>query len=126
MQASYKRSLESLLQLFLPLSENLASVWPVYIFPEEVGSRINIVGPHILALRSSIFNDSIGQLDIISPTDPFHPVVTWDRDKMRQTGKTGHLVFIEIGRRCEGGPGLVWMYMGYQSNAQALRDTLYK
>ena len=109
------------LSLFSP-----GSVWPVYILPEEVGSKRGILGLHILALRSGIPNVSMGQLDIISPTDPSHPVVTWDRDKMRRTGKTGHLVFIEIGRRCEGGPGLVWMYTGYQNDALALRETLHK
>ena len=102
------------------------SVWPVYILPEEVGSKSGILGLHILALRSGVPNVSMGQLEIISPSDHTHPVVTWDRDKMRRTGKTGHLVFIEIGRRCEGGPGLVWMYTGYQNDAQALRETLHK
>lgn len=111
------------LYLSLSLSD---SVWPVYILPEEVGSKKGMIGLHILVLRSGIPNYTMGQLDILSPTDLSQPVVTWDRDKMRRTGKTGHLVFIEIGRRCEGGPGLVWMYTGYQNDAQALRETLHK
>ena len=102
------------------------SVWPVYILHEEVGDKCGIIGQHILALRSGVPNVSMGRLDIISPADHNHAVVTWDRDKMRRTGKTGHLVFIEIGRRCEGGPGLVWMYVGYQNDAQALRETLHR
>lgn len=101
-------------------------MWPVYILPEEVGSKRCILGLHILALRCGVPNVSMGQLDIISPSDHSRAVVTWDRDKMRMMGKTGHLTFIEIGRRCEGGPGLVWMYTGYQNVAQALTETLHK
>lgn len=109
-----------------PFCFPLDSVWPVYILPEEVGQKCGIIGQHVLALRSGKPNISMGQLDLISPTDYRTPVVTWDRDKMRRTGKTGLLVFIEIGRRCEGGPGLVWMYSGYQNDAQALRETLHR
>lgn len=102
----------------------LDSVWPVYILPEEVGSRLSIIGTNVVALRSG-GNGIIGHLDIYNPGDPSTPLISWDRDKMRRTGKTGHLVFIEIGRRCQGGPGLVWMYTGF-NDAQALRETLHK
>ena len=108
----------------LSLSSLLDSVWPVYILPEEVGSRCSIIGTNVIALRSG-GKDIIGHLDIYNPGDPSTPLISWDRDKMRRTGKTGHLVFIEIGRRCEGGPGLVWMYTGF-NDAQALRETLHK
>lgn len=101
------------------------SVWPVYILPEEVGSRCSIIGTNVITLKSGVQDVSIGRLDIYNPADPSTPLVSWDRDKMRRTGKTGHLVFIEIGRRCEGGPGLVWMYTGF-NDAQALRETLHK
>lgn len=99
------------------------SVWMVYILPEDVGSRCHFIGTHVLVLRSG--RRTVGRLDIISPADPSNPIISWDRDKMRRTGKTGNLVFIEIGRRCEGGPGLVWMYAGFDE-AQALRETLHK
>ena len=104
---------------FLPL---LDSVWAVYILPEEVGSRCTIIGMNVLALRSGIPNKTVS---IFSPTDPSNPVLSWDRDKMRRTGKTGSTVFLEIGRRCQGGPGLVWMYAGVEE-AQALWETLHK
>ena len=67
----------------------------------------------------------MGQLQIVSPADAGKPIVAWDRDKMRRTGKTGNLVFIEIGRRCQGGPGLVWMYAGFEE-AHPLRETLHR
>ena len=99
------------------------SVWPVYILSEEVGTQVNAIGVNIVALRSHKSDTQPGQLDIISPTDPT-PIVTWDRDKMRRTGCFGNMVFIEIGRRCKGGPGLVWMFAGPADSA-ALRVTLH-
>jgi hypothetical protein len=108
-----------------PKSYGADSAWAVYIMPEEVGSRCNMLGVHILLLRGGILNQSVGQLQIVSPSDAGKPIVAWDRDKMRRTGKTGNLVFIEIGRRCQGGPGLVWMYAGFEE-AHPLRETLHR
>ena len=90
----------TLLPSLSPLSSVVPdSAWAVYIMPEEVGSRCNMLGVHILLLRGGILNQSVGQLQIVSPSDSGKPIVAWDRDKMRRTGKTGNLVFIEIGRR---------------------------
>ena len=96
----------------------------MYILPEEVGSRLTLLGFHVVALRSTLKNVHPGQLDIINPMEPNSPIVTWDRDKMRRTGCLGNMVFIEIGRRCRGGAGLIWMYAG-QREAGALRETLH-
>ena len=84
-----------------------------------------MIGVHILLLRGGVPNHSVGKLLIVSPVDASKPIVAWDRDKMRRTGKTGNLVFIEIGRRCQGGPGLVWMYAGFEE-AHPLRETLHR
>ena len=102
----------------------LDSVWPVYIPSEDVGNRVHTLGVNLIALRSRKSDTQPGQLDIISPTDPT-PIVTWDRDKMRRTGCLGNMVFIEIGRRCKGGPGLVWMFAG-PADLAALRETLHR
>ncbi len=130
------------------------SAWIVYILPEEVGGRCGIIGTNVLALKSGIPGKQVGTLNIYNPADPTTPLLSWDRDKMRRTGKTGkcsvtgiscfkalvvcyiflflysarctgNLVFVEIGRRCKGGPGLVWMYSGF-NDAQPLRETLHK
>ncbi len=104
---------------------SLDSVWPVYILPEEVGSRCSLIGSNILALQGRVAGSRPGKLDIYSPTDDVEPIITWDHDKIRRTGKLGHLLFIEIGRRCKGGPGLVWMYIGNcDRKVYELRDTL--
>ena len=118
--------------LSLPLSPSLFhplpptdSAWAVYILPEEVGSRCNMIGMHILLLKGGVPHRSVGKLEIVHLVEPKKPIVTWDRDKMRRTGKTGNLVFIEIGRRCQGGEGLVWMYCGFEE-ATSLWETIYR
>ena len=37
------------------------------------------------------------------------PLITWDRDKLRRSGSIGDMVFMEAGRRCTFGPGMLWM-----------------
>ena len=64
-------------------------MWPVYILPEEVGQRCSIIGLNVLALRSGVPGKEVGTLNIYNPVDPATPLVSWDRDKMRRTGKTG-------------------------------------
>lgn len=101
------------------------SVWPVYILPEEVGSRCSIIGTNALALHGRVAGSRLGKLEIYSPADSSDPVISWDHDKIRRTGMLGHLLFIEIGRRCRGGPGLVWMYTGNSDKkVYELRDVL--
>lgn len=100
-------------------------MWPVYILPEEVGSRCSIIGSHILTMQSRVAGSRLGKLDIYSPADCSDPVISWDHDKIRRTGKLGQLLFIEIGRRCQGGPGLMWMYTGTCSKkAYEMRDVM--
>ena len=83
-----------------------------------------MIGLHSLVLRGGVPNQTVGTLEIVSPAD-MNPIVSWGRDKLRRTGKTGNLVFVEIGRHCEGGPGLVWLYTGVEQ-AQSLRETLHE
>ena len=44
---------------------------------------------------------------------------------MRRTGNLGNLMFIEIGRRCEGGPGLIWM-CSTPADTNGFRETLQR
>ena len=87
-------------------------MWPVFILAEEVSTRLNIIGLHILVLSGTVPSQTVGTLEIVSPADTNNAVVSWLRDKLRRTGKTGNLVFVEIGGRCKRGPGLVWLYTG--------------
>ena len=104
------------------LSFHTDSVWLVYILAEEVGSRIQALGVHIVTLQSSLSKDNPAKLTIISPVDS-EPMVTWEANKMRRTGSLGNMVFIEIGRRCEGGAGLIWMY-ACPEDSDNFRDTV--
>ena len=97
-------------------------MWLVYVLAEEVGSRVQALGVHIVTLRSSLNKQSPALMSIISPVDS-EPIVTWEANKMRRTGSLGNMVFIEVGRRCEGGPGLIWMY-ACPEDAPNYRDTL--
>ena len=36
-------------------------------------------------------------------------LLSWDRDKLRKSVSIGSLTFMEAGRRCLGGAGLLWM-----------------
>ena len=83
-----------------------------------------MIGRLSLLITGGISNQSTGKWEIISPTDTGRPIVSWDRDKVRRAGRTGDLVFIEIGRRCQGGPGLVWLYAGRE--AYPLHETLQR
>ena len=112
----------------LPLIYSLSpsdSAWPVFIFPEEVGTRCNISGVNVLTFQSGVPGRSVGKLSIFNPADSSHPLVSWELHNMRRRGSTGDLFFIEIGRHCEGGPGLVLMYAGLK-DAQTLREMLRK
>ena len=47
-----------------------------------------MIGIHILLLRGGVPHHSVAQhLSIISPFNASKPIVVWDRDKMRCTGK---------------------------------------
>ena len=107
------------IQYILILS-HLDSVWAVYILPEEVGSRCSVIGLNVIALRSGVEET----ICIFNPLDSTTAALTWDRDKIRRTGKMGNLVFLEVGRRCKGGPGLLWMYSPF-NEALILRENLH-
>lgn len=79
------------------------SVWRVYIINEGVGKTLKCRGFHNITIN----RDST--LSIINSCNQV-PLATWDRDKIRRSGCLENLVFIEAGRRCQGGPGMLWMY----------------
>ena len=52
------------------------------------------------------------------------PIITWDRDKLRRSGSIGNMAFLETGRRCRFGPGLLWM-LAESSVSVSLREGLH-
>jgi len=37
-------------------------------------------------------------------------------------GKMGKFLYVEVGSRCSGGPGLVWIYFGSKERAMMMKD----
>lgn len=60
----------------------------------------------------------------IYPWNVTVPIITWDRDKLRRSGSIGDMVFMEAGRRCRFGPGLLWMF-AESSVSVSLREGLH-
>ena len=95
----------------------------MYVLPEEVGARTYIIGRNLLAIYDTS-DKRPGCIDIFNPIYS-DTIISWERDKIRRTGYIGNLVFIEIGRRCRGGPGLVWLYVR-PKEAHDLREALHR
>jgi len=74
-----------------------------YIINEGVGKTLGCSGFHII----TVGNDST--LNILD-YDTEAVQVTWAPDKIRRSGCLESLVFVEGGRSCQGGPGMLWMY----------------
>ena len=82
---------------------NTVSIWRVYIINEGVGKALRCQGFHNITINRN------STLSIINCSNQVS-VATWDRDKIRRCGCLDSLVFIEAGRRCHGGAGMLWMY----------------
>jgi len=75
----------------------------VYIINEGVGNTLGYKGFHIVTTgKNSTLNILDYDTEVIK--------VSWTRDKIRRSGCVESLVFVEAGRRCHGGPGMLWMY----------------
>ncbi|XP_065887054.1 uncharacterized protein [Dysidea avara] len=82
---------------------NAEEAWVVYIINEGVGHTLGSKGFHIITIGK---DSTLNILDY----DTEAVQVTWDQDKIRRSGCVESLVFVEAGRRCHGGPGMLWMY----------------
>ena len=79
------------------------SIWRVYVINDGIGKTLKCKGFHNITINRN------STVSIISPSGQV-PVATWDRDKIRRAGCLESLVFLEAGRRCYGGAGMLWMY----------------
>ncbi len=101
-------------------------MWPVFIGHEEVGLRLNITGLKVLALKGKTTSSSqLAKLEVYSLAAEQSPVLSCLHDRIRCSGKLGKWVYVELGSRCKGGPGLLWMFCGSQERANRIRDALY-
>lgn len=100
-------------------------MWPVYVAPEEMGAQCSIIGLRVLALRGKDSGSNMGGLEVYSQADCNNPVLSCKHDSIRCTGKMGRYIYVELGSRCKGGPGLLWMYFGSKEKANQMKDVLY-
>ena len=93
-------------------------IWVVHILVEGIAeSNTTLAGLCVIAIRGS---------DATFNVHDFHTgknLLSWDRGAIRRSGCMKSLVFLEAGRRCTGGPGLLWMYHPI-SQAMTLRKSL--
>ena len=75
----------------------------MYILHEGIGEVINMTGLHILALD---YNDRMLKLYGFQTGKC---ILTWNGPFIRRCGFIKSLVFVEAGKRCHGGEGLLWM-----------------
>ena len=90
----------------------------MYIINEDVGKKLGYEGLHVIAIRRN------STMNIHNFYSGKH-LLSWDRDKLRRSHYIGSLVCVEAGRRCFGGPGLLWMYSSV-SVAPKFREYLHK
>jgi len=81
-------------------------VWVVNILSEGIAldNNTTLTGLHIITIRSSDATFNVHDLHTGKQ------LLSWSKTAIRRSGCIGTLVFIEAGRRCSGGPGLLWMY----------------
>lgn len=103
------------------------SSWPVYVAPEEVGGRCRLAGMQVLTLKGieKGHTQQQGEMKIYSLSDDRHPLLSLKHSTIRCTGKMGRWLYIEMGSRCKGGPGLLWMHFGSKEKAVLMKEVFY-
>ncbi|XP_065886968.1 uncharacterized protein [Dysidea avara] len=80
-------------------------IWVVHILKEGIAvDNTTLTGVHIITLRSSDATFNVHDLH------SGKLLLSWNKSAIRRSGCIESLVFVEAGRRCSGGPGLLWMY----------------
>lgn len=103
---------------------HLGSAWPVHISSEDVGGRCGITGMRALALKAGP-TKGVATLELYSLVDNHTPVLSCLHSTIRCTGKMGRWLYMELGTRCKGGPGLLWMHFGSKEMAVSMKEVLY-
>ena len=91
----------------------------VYLINEGVGPKLNFTGLHFVTTQATSLT-----FNIYSFYTGKH-LMAWEHRNIRRSGCVGSLVFLEVGRRCQGGPGILWMYCPNHLATQ-FRESLHK
>ena len=93
--------------------------WGMCVLKDGIGATAGMRDAFCVAVITD--TDQI----IVFPWNVTTPLIIWKREHIRRSGSIGNLVFLEAGRRCSFGPGLLWMY-SVTSVVPSLRDGLHK
>ena len=96
-----------------------AASWGVAIHPAGISDKAGLKNNAFCVIVVT----SDDQLKIYPWNVTTAPIITWDRNKLRRSGSIGNMVFLEAGRRCRFGPGLLWMF-AESSVSVSLREGL--
>ena len=99
--------------------QHIGGIWVVYLINEGIGPRLHLDGLHFVTIQPSNLTFNIYD---------FHNgkhFLAWEHCNIRLADRVGPLVFLEVDRRCQGGPGVLWMYCPDHLAAQ-FRESLDK
>ena len=91
----------------------------MYLIHEGIGPRLQLDGLHFVTIQPA--NSSFNIYDFFSRKH----VLAWERCNIQRAGRYGLLVFIEVNRSCQGGPGVLWMSCPDHLATQ-FRESLHK
>ena len=91
--------------LILP---HLADIWVVYIISEGIGEILDLTGPHIVTIQATNIYKMSSTFNVYSSSGNHR--LAWELCKIKRSGYFDSLVFLEVDRRTQGGPGVLWMY----------------
>ena len=105
--------------LLLIFTTLIGGIWVVYFINEGIGPTLHLDGLHFVTIQPTnrTFN-------IYNFYNEEH-LLAWNHCDIRRVGRVGTLVFLEVGRRCQGGPGVLWMYCADHLAAE-FRESLDK
>ena len=88
--------------IFMFCNYYIAGIWVVYLINHGIGPGLNLNGLRIVAIINLTFN-------IYDFYNGEH-LLAWEHCNIKGVGHINSLVFLEVGRGCQGGPGVLWMY----------------
>lgn len=86
------------------ISLSLAGIWTVYFISEGVAQTLNFTGLHVVTISAT--NLTFNIYDFYNGKH----LLAWEHCSIRKSGCVGPLVFLEVGKSCHGGPGVLWMF----------------
>ena len=92
-----------------------------------MGKRCGLTGIRVLTLTGKGrpgFTDQ-AKMEIYDPEDDCNPLLSLKHNTIRCIGKMGKWLYVEVGTRGRGGPGLLWMHFGNKEKAASMKDILY-